>query len=984
MSQHPIDLFITSCGATAPLELNVSRPGGAGAERRVFERPFVVVGRDERSCLRLEDGEVSRRHAYLQQLGGRVFCVDLGSRTGIRWGGESRPAGWLRPDRTLQIGPFTLELATAARAGGRPGEGVAEEGDPLQDRANDPRLRTPVTVEVCEEDPSRSRLRMNRVLTLVGSSSACRVCLREAGVSRYHCSLVRAPEGVWVVDLLSRTGTFLNGQPVPWALVREGDRLQVGAYVLRVCYEGGGPDSHLPGLSAIPAGTGAAPALTGPLADRSATEVSIRVPALQAELEPARQRQRDAEALREQLADSQAECERLREQARVLEAQVAEMARLQAQFEAAEATARQLDVVRAERDRWQAESQALQAGLESASADREQLGRLAADLRAAQVERDRLRTEHQASLHSAEQARVRVGHLERALQEATEASETALAEARTGWESERQALAARLEQERQAYAEAAEAGFREAQARAAAEREEWRQRLEAAQRHFAQEREALGAAGERLDHEAATLRGVRADLAARTAEHGAALRRLQEAQDDLARSQDKARALQAELDQARERQRDAEGLRQQLADARAEHELLHARVPELEGRATSADRLRAELQAAGAEVERLRVQLRAAESRAAEAEAVRAECGRWQDEARAARAGFERADAERQRLGGLAGELDAVRAERDRLAAEHQGATQAAGQARARVGELERSLAEAAAAHEAERADLTRTLEGARTRWESERQALAARLEQERMAHAEAAEAGARDAQARAAEREEWRQRLEAAQRQFAREREALQARGEQARQQAALLREERDGLAARLAEAESSLRAAEERSREEAGRAAAELERLREQAARTQGHDELAEQARLLRAEIDRERAYAEEQGRHLTALERELQAARAGAAAGRERLAAVRNAAPQVVEQAPEVTPDAGGENTVEHRSAPGTTPAVQADAGEPSPLSETPQGSPAPPEDKQPEEDIHLWLRQRLVGPQEERQGLWQKLRNFVLGK
>src|SRR5215469_18968862 len=88
ISKHPTGVFRTSCGATAPLELKVSGPGWGDGERRVFEHPFVLVGRQEGSCLRLEDGEVSRRHAYLQQLGGRVFCVDLGSRTGIRWGGK--------------------------------------------------------------------------------------------------------------------------------------------------------------------------------------------------------------------------------------------------------------------------------------------------------------------------------------------------------------------------------------------------------------------------------------------------------------------------------------------------------------------------------------------------------------------------------------------------------------------------------------------------------------------------------------------------------------------------------------------------------------------------------------------------------------------------------------------------------------------------------------------------------------------------------
>jgi chromosome segregation ATPase len=884
---------------------------------------------------------------------------------------------------------------------------------------------------------------MSRVLALVGSSSACRVRLRDASVSKYHCSLVGTPAGVWVVDLLSRTGTCLNGQPIRWALLSEGDRLQVGMYVLRVWYENGstatppfgfseirlgtpeepaedtaglgrrstrswdgqGADEQLSppwpppvtapapaGLPVLLPGNGSTRALAVPLAEPSATEVSVRVPALQEERDQAWERQRDAEVLRQQLVDSQAECDRLRAQAGALASQVAEMADLQAQLEAAqaragelevvraerdqwqtqtqafqdrlasdaseleewrqrfeavrpqligereavhaagarldqesatlpgvradlaarnaeydsvlqrlqeaqdklarvqdearglqarlevaEACAGELEVVRAERDRWQAQTQAIQADLVSGAAEREQLGCLVADLRAAEVERDRLQTEQQASLDAAEQAWARVSGLERTLTEATAAHEKTLEEAHARWASERQALEALFEQERQARSGAVQAAVRDVQARSDSQREEWRQRLEGAEHQFAREREIL---------------------------------------------------------------------RQQLADARAEHDLLRDRAQGLKGQATSADRLRAEFQAAAAETERLRGQLQAAELRAGELEAVRAECGRWQDEARTSRAGLERADAELQRLGGLAGELDAVRAERDRLAAKHQDAIQAAEQLQTRVGELERSLAEAAAAHEAGRAHLTQALEDAGNRWESERQALEARLEQERLAQAEAE---ARAVQARDAERQEWRQQLEIAERQFARERETLQEREEQARRQAAILREERDSLASLL---------------DEAGRAA----------------EELAQQARPLRAEIDRERAHADEQRRRRAVLEQELQAARAEAAAERERLATVHNSPGPIVEQAPAVTADAGGEKTVEHQPAPGTTPAVEADAGEAPPPPDTPHGLPAPVGGRSSEEYLHRYMRWQ----EGKQQGLWQKVFNFVRRK
>jgi pSer/pThr/pTyr-binding forkhead associated (FHA) protein len=740
MSQQPTDLFATSCGATVPLELNVSGPGQAGAGRHIFDHPFVLVGRDERNGILLDDPEVSRRHAYLQQLGGRVFCVDLGSRTGIRWEGEPRPAGWLRLDQRIQIGPFTLELAKVLRAGEGPVEAAAEHGDPLQDRVCDPHSLPQLTVEVGNE--VKSRLQLNRELVLVGSAPGCRVRLRDASISRYHCSLVRTPEGVWVIDLLSGSGTCLNGQPIRWAMVKEGDQLQVGPYVLRVSHQDVSKETSRHSPAEIPARTPAPSAGDTPESGGlppgnqvspapSAAAVSVLTPALQAKLDAIRERQRDTEDLRQQLAESQAECDRLREQAHALEARAAESARLQAQLEAAEARASELDSVRGERDRWQAEARGLQARLASDLAEREQLGRLAADLDAARMERDRLQTEQQASLHSAEQACASVSELERALTEAAEGHKTALEGARARWESENQALEACLAQERQAHAGATEAAVRDAQARVA-------------------ELERV--------------------LKETTEGHKTAL------EDARARWESERQALEA--CHVQQRQDQAEAIETAIRDAQA-------RVCDLE-----------------------RTLSETAESHKAALEGDRA---RWESENQA---------------------LEAC------LAQERQsrvGANESAVRdAQVRVSELERALTEAAENQKT-------ALEDAHTRWESERQDLEARLAQERQGQAGAIEAAVRDVQARvAAEREEWQKRVEGAELQLVWERKMFQEWGEQVRQQAAQLQAERNRVAARLAQAESFLRAAEERSRTDAG-AAAELEHLRQQAAREQVFAEIS-----------------------------------------------------------------------------------------------------------------------------------------------
>lgn len=568
MSQLLTDVFRRSCGASAPLELNVTGPGCEEGERRIFEYPFVLVGRLEQNCLRLDDEAVSRRHAYLQQLGGRVFCVDLDSRTGIHWAGQPYSAGWLMPEEGIQIGPYTVELAQSAGTGEGPADWLADDWDPLQTPTSDPRFLPHITVEVGNE--VKARFCMNRVLVMVGSAPFCRIRLRDSRVSKYQASLVRTPQGVWLIDLLQGSGASLNGQSVRCALVNEKDRLQVGPYVLRVWYPDGRTKTPLPNrvatLAMAPTAPAAAEESTAPAAGAAAaatSELSGRLAALQAELDQARARQLKAEYFQQQLSESRAECDRLREQASALQIQLDEMASLRTRLEAA---AQELDIIRGDRNRWQTEAQNHQAKLAETAAEHEQLQQsLAADLHAAWAEGEQLQTEHKTSRDLAEQMSARVSDLERALSEATarhqtdmeaaragwDAEQQALAieleevpdpdleralteatarhqaeleTARAGWASERQALEAELEKLRRSHQGAVQAAVGDLQAQAAAEGAEWRQRFKASEQQLIWERGLFKAQSERLHQQASSLQAERDRLAAQLAQAEARLR----------------------------------------------------------------------------------------------------------------------------------------------------------------------------------------------------------------------------------------------------------------------------------------------------------------------------------------------------------------------------------------------------------------------------------------------------------------------------
>jgi pSer/pThr/pTyr-binding forkhead associated (FHA) protein len=236
MSGQPKESFFEACGLNGPLELVVNQPGEAGRGRRcLFDQPFLLVGRDRRADLRLEETPVGRRHAYLQVIAGQLFCVDLDSRTGTHWEDGPRSSGWLAPGRVVRIGPFEIHRV---RAGGRDGEGTAvgpaPDWSPTETRLPGPPAGPRAIVVFSRRGRTEARCRLTRVLTLIGRSSACRLRLSSPEVSRHHCALLRTPSGVWAIDLQGRGGIRVGGKPVPWARLADGDRLEVGNFVLRL------------------------------------------------------------------------------------------------------------------------------------------------------------------------------------------------------------------------------------------------------------------------------------------------------------------------------------------------------------------------------------------------------------------------------------------------------------------------------------------------------------------------------------------------------------------------------------------------------------------------------------------------------------------------------------------------------------------------------------------------------------------------------
>jgi pSer/pThr/pTyr-binding forkhead associated (FHA) protein len=499
VGKQPLELFLEACGATGPLQLGVQQPGKPEVVRRAFQQPFIVAGRDPGTDLPLDHQQVSRRHAYLQVIAGRLFCVDLRSRTGTHWESGPRQSGWLGPGQVIGIGPFGIRPGEGGD-GGTSRPGPADDVSPLSSRFPGQDLLPGVALEFLGGGTRPAPWRMNCALVLVGGAPDCKVRIADPSVSRHHCSLVRTPVGVWVVDLLGRGGVSVNGARVRCARLGDGDQLEVGQSLIRF---------H---CDPPPSSWGYGDAL------RKAGGIPLGSPG---EINRLRQEHQTSQALPFNRPGQQA----------------------------VESLARELEAVCAQRDRLQEEVQSNRAQLEASSANTEQVNRLAGQLDAAWAEREQLRAQRQADAREAEQLRARVSELEQSLAQAITERETArdsrdqaLRQARAQWDAEQEAVRCQWEQEHRAQVRDAEQRLRDEQARAAAEREKWQEQLEAARREVDQERAPLQGEVERLRQEAAAWQRERHALLRQ-------LDALGRERDELAAHRDKLESARREAEQ---------------------------------------------------------------------------------------------------------------------------------------------------------------------------------------------------------------------------------------------------------------------------------------------------------------------------------------------------------------------------------------------------------------------------------------------------
>ncbi len=274
MNEHhsALALFRNACGLGVPLALECknSYRSAVASVTHVFERPFALIGRDPKSDLVLDDEQISRRHAFLQALGGKILVVDLQSRTKLFWEGEETPRakGSLDRNRFIQVGGYCIRRVDMSPSPDQQRELVVSSST-LDQQASEANSVSRAALELPIRMGAAPALwPLGEQLVLVGRAAECELVLNDESVSRFHAALVPTPSGVWVVDLLAREGVHVNGERVRWAWLGEGDSFRIGTFTFIVRYET--PPEHLTRLD-VPLNAGAS------VVESPRSELAVRV-----------------------------------------------------------------------------------------------------------------------------------------------------------------------------------------------------------------------------------------------------------------------------------------------------------------------------------------------------------------------------------------------------------------------------------------------------------------------------------------------------------------------------------------------------------------------------------------------------------------------------------------------------------------------------------------------------------------------------------
>ncbi|HKY62368.1 MAG TPA: sigma 54-interacting transcriptional regulator [bacterium] len=209
--------------------------------RVVLHNSSTKIGRSPQCDIVLAEPEISREHAALYKIEKAFHLKKLGQ-AALTVNGKETESQTLKDGDRIELGPWTVTF-DAKEAATAPAEDTLGAGGPSLGSthaiAKGPRGLWVKELSLQIEEPGKASrsLRMSSESLSLGAGEKNDVVLQDPYLSSRHAKLTLREGRLWVHDLGSTNGTFLNGVKVREAELEEGQILKIGQCELRISSE---------------------------------------------------------------------------------------------------------------------------------------------------------------------------------------------------------------------------------------------------------------------------------------------------------------------------------------------------------------------------------------------------------------------------------------------------------------------------------------------------------------------------------------------------------------------------------------------------------------------------------------------------------------------------------------------------------------------------------------------------------------------------
>lgn len=193
----------------------------------VADKSFAIGGAHDNQLV-IEDPTVDEHHAKIIYANSQFLLQDLGGPQGIFVNDQRVTQKTIHNGDKVRIGGVELEILDPARPENQPEWCLVACSSWLAG----------------QEFPVRARERSNEVK--IGRASHCDMIFAGTHLSREHAQLTINSDGIFVRDLNSANGTFINDVRIAEGLAYSGDQLRLDVYSFRLYGPGTRPASFLP------------------------------------------------------------------------------------------------------------------------------------------------------------------------------------------------------------------------------------------------------------------------------------------------------------------------------------------------------------------------------------------------------------------------------------------------------------------------------------------------------------------------------------------------------------------------------------------------------------------------------------------------------------------------------------------------------------------------------------------------------------------